>query len=154
MTKGGMGVPDPKSDRQFYAGVPVRRLIAFVIDFIVVLILSVLVLFVGAIIVAAGGWPLGPIIFLGFTLAGFFYRWIMLVQRSATLGMLLTGIEVRDANGDRMTKGTAFLHTAGYYVTFFFPPLAFIGWILMATSPYRRTMHDLFMQAVVINRPA
>lgn len=149
-----MGVPDPQTDGQFYAGVPMRRLIAFIIDFIIVLILSFLVLIIGAIIVAAGGWPLGPIVFLGFVFAGFLYRWVMLVQRSATLGMMLSGIEVRDANGDRLTKGTAFLHTAGYYVTFFFPPLAFIGWILMATSPYRRAMHDIFINSVVINRPA
>ncbi len=148
-----MGVPDPEIDGQFYAGVPMRRLIAFIIDFLVILVLSFVVLVIAAIVITATGGIAGPFMFLSFTFAGFIYRWVMLFQRSATLGMILTGIEIRDAEGHRMSQGTAFLHTAGYYVTFFFLPLAVIGWILMATSPHRRLMHDVFMGTVAINRP-
>jgi uncharacterized RDD family membrane protein YckC len=96
----------------------------------------------------------GPIAFLMFIGSGFFYRWMMLRSRSATLGMIITGIEVRDHEGEKMTDATAALHTAGYYVTVLFPPLLLIGWILLATSPYRRAMHDSFIGSVVINRPA
>ncbi len=78
----------------------------------------------------------------------------MVAQRSATLGMILTGIEIRDGDGTRCSPGMAFLHTAGFYVTFYFFPLLIIGWILMATSPYRRALHDTVLGTVVINRPA
>ena len=149
-----MGVPDPHRDPQFYDGVPARRLVAFGIDFIVILFLLVAVLVAGAILTLGRLGLAGPLAMLVFSATGFVYRWIMLAQRSATLGMILTGIEVRDGQGDRMTPMTAFIHTAGFYATFFFLPLLFIGWFLMFTSPYRRVMHDLILGSVVINRPA
>ena len=148
-----MGVPNPETDPQFYTGVPMRRFVAFIIDFAVICVLSFIVLVMAAVIVAMTAGVTGPLMFIAFTGCGFFYRWILLVKRSATLGMILTGIEVRDYLGSPMRPGPAFVHTAGFYVTFFFPPLLIIGWFLMATSPYRRTMHDIVMNAVVINRP-
>lgn len=148
-----MGLPDPAHDSQFYAGVPLRRLVAFAVDVVVGLVLTFCALFVGMIVtILSMGLAAGPT-FLIMVMTGFLYRWIMLVKRSATVGMILTGIEVRDAQGERMTPQSAFLHTAGYYATILFPPLMLIGWCLMATSPYRRTMHDLFIGAAVINRP-
>ncbi len=148
-----MGVPDPEHDGQFYAGVPLRRLVAFAIDTVVILAVWFVAVFVGflfTILTAGAGTPIAFILFIG---SGFFYRWLMLRSRSATVGMMVMGIEVRDHEGEQMTDATAALHTAGYYVTLMFPPLMLVGWILMATSPHRRTMHDTFMGAVVINRP-
>ena len=92
--------------------------------------------------------------FIAFLSTDFVYRWAMLRNRSATLGMYITGLEVRDANGDKCTPGFAFIHTAAFYVTVMFIPLLVIGWFLMATSPYRRAMHDTILGSVVINRPA
>ena len=149
-----MGVPDPHRDEQFYRGVPMRRLVAFGIDFLVILFLMIGVAIAGAVLTLGTIFLAGPVAMVIFTATGFIYRWIMLAQRSATLGMLVTGIEVRDAQGDRMSQLTAFIHTAGFYATFFFLPLLFIGWFLMFTSPYRRAMHDLILGTVVINRPA
>ena len=34
-----MGVPDPQTDPQFYAGVPMRRFMAFLIDFAIIVVL-------------------------------------------------------------------------------------------------------------------
>ncbi len=149
-----MSVPDPRRDPQFYEGVPVRRLVAFGIDLIIILFLLLAVFVVGAVFTLGSLGLAGPLFMLVFSATGFLYRWVMLWQRSATLGMILTGIEVRDGQGDRMTQLTAFIHTAGFYATFFFLPLLFIGWFLMFTSPYRRAMHDLILSSVVINRPA
>ena len=115
-----MGVPDPHRDPQFYDGVPARRLVAFGIDFIVILFLMFCVAVVGAILTLGSMFLAGPLVMLTFSVTGFVYRWIMVWKRSATLGMILTGIEVRDGQGDRMTQLTAFIHTAGLYATFFF----------------------------------
>jgi len=148
-----MGVPDPEHDGQFYTGVPLRRVVAFLIDSVIIMCVWLLAVFVGfllTVLTMGAGTPIAFLLFIG---SGFFYRWMMLRSRSATVGMMVTGIEVRDHDGDRMTDATAALHTAGFYVTMLFPPLMLVGWILLATSPYKRAMHDSFIGAVVINRP-
>ena len=149
-----MGVPDPSRDPQFYQGVPLRRFVAFVVDIGVVLFLLMCLVFVGGALSLGAIFFAGPLIMVMFSMTGFVYRWIMLAQRSATVGMILTGIEVRDGNGDEMGTLTGFIHTAGFYATFFFLPLLFIGWFLMFSSPHRRAMHDLILGSVVINKPA
>lgn len=149
-----MGVPDPVHDGQFYQGVPGRRFTAFCIDFLVIVALWLVVLVVGLILTVITFGVATPAAVLVFSLTGFLYRWIMLVQRSATLGMMLTGIEVRDAAGNRLDPVTAFLHVAGFYVSVFITPLLVIGWFVMAVTPHRRMLHDLVLGAVVINRPA
>ncbi|MEM9061700.1 MAG: RDD family protein [Pseudomonadota bacterium] len=149
-----MGVPDPERDPQFYAGVPLRRFVAFLIDFVIVMFLLLCMAFVGGALSLGTIFLAGPLLMVMFGAVGFLYRWIMIAQRSATVGMMITGIEIRDREGDRMAQLTAFIHTAGFYVTYFFLPLLFIGWFLMLTSPHRRAMHDLILGSVVINRPA
>ena len=145
-----MQIPDPLRDPQFYTGVPLRRFAAFIIDFIVIMVLTVVAMF----ILALGTLGLAiPLTMVVITFTGFIYRWIMLAKRSATIGMILTGIEIRSATGDKMDNGTAFLHTAAFLVTFFFAPLMLIGWFLMLSDPFHRTMHDLFLGSVAINRP-
>ncbi|MEM7058309.1 MAG: RDD family protein [Pseudomonadota bacterium] len=145
-----MAIPDPVRDSQFYEGVPLRRFVAFVVDFIIITVLGI----VGAFIVALGTFGLGtPLMFLIITLTGFLYRWLLLKHRSATIGMIMTGIEIRTASGEKMDQSSAFLHTLAYLVTFFFTPLMLIGWFLMLSDPHKRAMHDLVLGSVAINRP-
>lgn len=146
-----MGIPDPVTDPQFYVGVPLRRLVAFVIDTIVIFVLF----FVGLVIVAAVTLGIGTLLAMPlFFATAFFYRWMLLTRNSATLGMTLTGIEVRDALGNPLSPTLAALHTAGFMVSIGFLPLAIVGWILMANSPTRQAIHDQLLGTVVINRPA
>lgn len=148
-----MGVPDPERDPQFYQGVPLRRFVAFCVDTLVVLFLMLCLVFVGGALTLGAIFFAGPLVMLMFFMTGFVYRCIMLSQRSATVGMMLTGIEIRDGDGEPMRQGTAFIHTAGFYATFFFLPLLFIGWFLMASSAHKRVMHDLILGSVAINKP-
>jgi uncharacterized RDD family membrane protein YckC len=149
-----MGVPDPVRDSQFYEGVPMRRLVAFCIDVFVVLAIWCVVLIFGLLISVLTLGLAAPLAVAVFAAADFLYRWAMLAERSATVGMLVTGIEVRDATGDRLNPVMAFLHVAGFYVSVFVTPLIVIGWLLMASSPLRRLLHDLVIGTVVINRPS
>ena len=57
----------------------------------------------------------------------------MLSQRSATLGMLTVGIEVRDQNGEKCDQSTAFLHSLAFIGTLYLTPLAIIG-LLVASD--------------------
>ncbi len=145
-----MALPDPIHDSQFYEGVPLRRFAAFVIDFIIITVLGLL----GAFIVALGTFGLGtPLMFIVFLLTGFLYRWLLLQHRSATIGMIMTGIEIRNAQGDKMDQSSAFLHTLGFIVTFFFAPVMLIGWFLMLSDPHKRLLHDMVLGSAAINRP-
>ncbi len=148
-----LGLPDPELDPQFYAGVPFRRLTAFVLDTIIIAVLWFVVLVIAmlASVISAGlSMVLG---FLMLTATGLVYRWLMLSQRSATVGMMVLGIEVRGAKGERCTDGPAFLHSLLFLISLWFLPMAIVGWILMATSPRRQAIHDLILGTVVINRP-
>ncbi|MEM9316914.1 MAG: RDD family protein [Pseudomonadota bacterium] len=149
-----MGIPDPHTDPQFYENVPIRRLAAFVVDTIIIFAIWVVLIFVGSILSAVTLGLGAPLVALAFSISGFAYRWLLVTQRSATLGMMLTGIEIRDAAGNKLNPTIGFVHTFAYYVTLFILPLAIIGWVLMASSAHRRAMHDTFLGTVVINRPA
>lgn len=145
-----MGIPDPHRDPQFYQGVPLRRFVAFLIDTAVITVLCLL----GAIILVLFTFGLGAVLLpLAFVGTAFVCRWLPLSRNSATLGMVLTGVEVRDARGDYLTPQLAALHTAAFMGTLMFLPLAIIGWIMMAGSPTRRALHDTFLETVVINKP-
>ncbi len=149
-----MGVPDPVHDSQFYQGVPLRRFVAFCIDIVVIIGLWCVVLILGLLVSVLTLGIATPLAVVVFSVTSFAYRWAMLSQRSATLGMILTGIEVRSATGGPLDPVTAFLHVAGFYVSVFFTPLLVIGWIVMAATPRRQMLHDLVLGTVVINRPA
>jgi uncharacterized RDD family membrane protein YckC len=149
-----MGVPDPVHDSQFYQGVPLRRFVAFCIDVVVIIGLWCIVLMLGLLVSVLTLGIATPLAVAIFSATSFLYRWAMLTQRSATLGMILTGIEVRSASGGLLDPLTSFLHVAGFYVSAFFTPLLVIGWLAMAVSPRRQLLHDLVLGTVVINRPA
>ncbi len=149
-----MGVPDPVHDSQFYQGVPLRRFVAFCIDLAIIIGLWCAVLILGVLVSILTLGVATPMAVVIFSATSFLYRWAMLTQRSATLGMIGTGIEVRSATGGPVDPLTAFLHVAGFYVSVFFTPLLVIGWLVMAVSPHRRLLHDLVLGTVVINRPA
>lgn len=149
-----MSTPDPVLDAQFYDGVPMRRFVAFCIDAAIAFVLWCAVLLVGLFLTILTLGAGAPLLVFAISATDFLYRWATLADGSATVGMRLTGIELRDAAGRRLDPVTAFLHVGGFYVTVVFLPLLVVGWVLMAGSPHRRLMHDLILGTVAINRPA
>lgn len=149
-----MSAPDPVLDAQFYDGVPARRFAAFCIDAAIVVALWLAVLVVGLFFTLVTLGAGAPLLALALSATDFLYRWMTLAEGSATLGMRLAGIQLRDAAGRRLDPVTAFLHVGGFYVSLFFLPLLVVGWVLMAASPHRRLLHDTVLGTVAINRPA
>ena len=145
-----MGIPDPERDPQFYDGVPMRRLVAFCIDTVIIIglwivgaiALSILTLGIGVVLIP-------PLFFV--TVFG--YRWFLVSRQSATFGMKVTGIELRDPTGAHLDSTQAAIHTAAFMASIGFLPIAIVGWILMASSPTRQAIHDLPLGTVAINRP-
>ncbi|GHG79962.1 RDD family protein [Pseudodonghicola xiamenensis] len=140
-------LPDPDRQPQFYQGVASRRLIAWLVDSLITLALTLGVVlvtaFVGLLI-----WP-----FLFVTL-GFAYRLVTLANGSATWGMRFAGIELRDGGGQRLDLGQAFLHTLGFSVCIALPIFQLISVVMMLTSARGQGLPDLFVNTVMLNRRA
>jgi uncharacterized RDD family membrane protein YckC len=146
------GLPDPELDRRFYAGVRLRRFMAWVIDVAIILCLGVPVAVVFGLLTLGFGFVL-----FGFIIAavGFLYRTALLAgPASATLGMRFTGIEFRRGNGERFDGMTAFLHTAIYTVCIGSGVLQLISCLTILGTRYRQSIADIILGTTAINRPA
>ncbi|MBY6054992.1 RDD family protein [Leisingera daeponensis] len=138
-------LPDPDYQAEFYASVPTKRLIAWIIDSILIFALSA-----GAVVLTAfTGLLIWPLLYLA---VGFAYRTVTIANGSATWGMRFAGIELRDGEGRRMDSGMAALHTAGYTLSLALPVLQVISVILMLTSSRGQGLTDHFLGTVMLNR--
>ena len=88
------GLPDPRTRPEFYAGVPFKRGLAWFADAILIGLLTA----VAVPFTAFTGLFFLPLLFL---VIGFLYRWVTLAGGSATLGMRLMSIELRDRYGEQ-----------------------------------------------------
>lgn len=140
-------IPDPHHQPEFYADVPVKRLLAWIVDVVLIGLLVALVIpftaFVGLFFL--------PALFFVFS---FLYRWITLAGGSATWGMRLMSIELIDSHGRRFDGGMAFLHTLGYTISLAFPILQLISIGLMLTGERKQGLTDNVFGTVAINRRA
>ncbi|MBW7922406.1 MAG: RDD family protein [Rubellimicrobium sp.] len=141
------GLPDPDREPAFYANVPAKRLAAFVVDGIITLAMALVVLPFTAF--------LGLFFFpLFWSVIGFIYRVLTLRRGSATWGMRLMALELRESDGLRLRAGTALLHVAGLYLSFLIPPLQVISVLLMAALGRGQGLTDLVLGTAMVNRPA
>jgi uncharacterized RDD family membrane protein YckC len=139
------GLPDPDYDAAFYADVPTKRLIAWVIDTILISALVFLFTLLGFLI---------PLLFLPllFAVVSFLYRWGTISARSATPGMRVMAIEFRDRNGQPFDGGTAFLHTAGYTFSVVTVPLQLISIVMMLMTARRQGLTDTILGTAAVNK--
>lgn len=142
----GGGLPDPDSDAQFYSGVPAKRLVAFLIDVVLVWGLAILV---SLLTLGIGFFILGFLI----AIIDLIYRTMTIGSKSATVGMSLMGIELRTFSGDRFTTGHALIHTLLFYAMLAFVVVQLVSVIMMGGSRYGRGLHDLIVGSTMINRP-
>lgn len=137
--------PDPDTQPQFYEGVPFKRLMAWVIDTILILVMSLVVLP----FTAFTGLFFFPAMIL---VIGFVYRVMTLANGSATWGMRLMGMELRTANDERFDLGTALAHTLGYSFSVAMAPLQLISVVLMGTTARGQGLTDMVLGTVALNR--
>ncbi len=138
-------LPDPNLQPDFYASVPSKRLVAWVVDTLVILVLCLIAVLLTA-FVGLFVWPL-----LYLTI-GFAYRVVTIANGSATWGMRFVGIELRNAFGERMDLGLAFAHTLGYSVSIAVPIIQVVSVVMMLTSPRGQGLTDAFLGTVMLNR--
>ncbi|MEP2716339.1 RDD family protein [Pseudophaeobacter sp.] len=138
-------LPDPDYQAEFYDSVALKRLVAWVIDSILIVGLCLLTVLFTAFL----GLFIWPLLYL---VIGFVYRTVSIANGSATLGMRFAGIELRDLSGRRLDTSQATLHTAGFTLSLAIPVLQVISIIMMLTTSRGQGLTDALLGTVVINK--
>jgi uncharacterized RDD family membrane protein YckC len=144
---------DPGAHPELYDGVLSKRVVAFIADAIIIVLLMIpaaLVVFVLGIITLGIGWflygALFAIVALGYvalTLGG---------VASATVGMRWAGIELRTWNGGPSFPLLAVLHALIFWFSVaLLTPLVLLVGLFTAR---RQLLHDLLIGTVVVNSAA
>jgi uncharacterized RDD family membrane protein YckC len=144
---------DAQSAPELYEGVLSKRVVAFVIDAVIIVALMIpasLVVIVAGFITFGLAWLLFPALFaliaLGYsalTLGG---------SRSATVGMRSANLEMRTWNGAPMFPLLAVLHSLVFWfsVSFLTPLILIVGLL----TPRKQLLHDLILGTIVVNAGA
>ena len=146
---------DPDQHPEFFEGVPARRLIAFLIDLV---ILAVPMVLAWIFIFAIGIVTLG----LGFALFGlmpviavlwalFYYGSTLGGPRSATIGMRLMELEMRTWYGAPAYFVLGAVHAIVFWVTV--SALTPLILLVCFFNARKRLLHDFLVGVVVVNNP-
>jgi uncharacterized RDD family membrane protein YckC len=136
-----------------YAG-PVTRLIAFVLDGLIVTTsftlivagISYLVELVSSLEVAAEGWGIWYIV--GFTIWAFLYLWLSIAIFGKTLGKTVMGVRVVGRDGSVALHGhQAFVRALTYPLSFVVVGIGLLGIVF---GRERRAWHDHFARTAVV----
>ena len=138
-------LPDPERQPEFYADVTMKRFVAWVLDSVIALGLTILAI-PFTLFLAALFFP------LFWLLIGFAYRVITLANGSATLGMRFMGIEMRRHDGAKFNLQDAFMHTGAYTVSLTAFPVQVLSIILMFTTARGQGLSDMVLGTVALNR--
>ncbi len=142
---------DPMTEQRYLAGVRTRRSLAFLVDVVVLAILTflagVLVFFLGIFTLGVGWllyailWPAVALVYSAFTLGG---------PNSATPGMRMMGLEMRLLDGSKMTPVLAAAHAILFYASIsILTPLVLVVALI---SDRKRLLHDIVIGSIVVNR--
>jgi uncharacterized RDD family membrane protein YckC len=142
---------DPVTQPALFAGVIGKRTIAFIIDAVIIAILTVIAYIVVALlgVVTLGlAWLLFGLVFPA---VGLGYNAITVGgPKSATIGQRMMGLEVRMWFGGKVSPLIAAFHA----LLFWFSLVIFCPILLWAFFDSRkRCLHDILAGVVVINRP-
>ncbi len=147
MTDTTWHIPDPDTQPDFYADVPLKRFLAWLVDSVLTLVFCVLVLP----FTAFTGLFFLPFLFLAI---GLVYRTATIAKGSATWGMRLFALEFRTASGHRFDGTMAFLHSMGFTFSCAVPLVQLASILLMLTGSRAQGLTDLVLGTVAINRRA
>ena len=138
-------LPDPHLQPEFYADVPTKRLLAFVVDTLIIVAMCLLVLP----FTAFTGVFFFPFLML---VVGFAYRVATLTSGSATWGMRLMAMELRDHRDRPFDFMTALLHTIGYSLSMTVTIIQVVSAVLICTTARRQSLTDMALGTVPVNR--
>lgn len=140
-------LPDPATHPAFYEGVAVKRLLAWLVDTVLIGVIAAIIASIPLFLL----WFVFPLVFLVVSLI---YRIGSIRAYSATPGMRLFNVELRTHEGQLMDGATAALHTIGFMIAsaFFIPQVVSV--FLMLMTERGQGLHDMFTGVVAINTPS
>lgn len=142
-----MSLPDPVLFPEFYAAVPLKRALAWLIDtavtMLLVMVAVVATLFVGAFIF--------PLLFVAVSIG---YRTVMLARFGATFGMMVTGLRWLHLDGRSPDVATAAAYSALHAGVMVFVLTQIGSVVCILLTPHRQGLHDLVLGTTMLNRPA
>jgi len=142
---------NPVTQSQFFNGVIGKRVVAFVIDAIVILLLTAIV-YVAILVLGVLTLGLAWLLFgIAFPAVGLGYNALTIGgPNSATIGQRMMGLEVRTWFGGKVSPLIAAFHALLFWFSLvIFSPI--LLWALF--DPQKRCLHDIFAGVVVVNRP-
>lgn len=140
------------TDVHSYSGVRTRRILAFLLDYLIVAILLIpfgILVFLLGLLTLGLAWSLFAVLTPAVALI---YVWNTLGgPRQATVGMRAMGVRIERLDGRPIDGITAVVHT----VLFWAGNVILTPFILLVTlfSARKRTLHDILLGTVVIRRP-
>ncbi len=161
---GGIGISadlrphayDPETSPELFEGVLARRVVAFVIDLIVIalpLVAAAMFIFVLGLITFGLGWALFWLLSPASVIWALFYYGMTLGSpASATLGMRTMELEMRTWYGAPCYFVLGAVHAIIYWVSVsvLSPFILFVGFF----NTRRRLLHDMVVGTVIINNAA
>ena len=140
-------LPDTIAQAAFYETVPTNRLFVWILDAAIILGICLVVLrFTG--FLGIFFWPRMWLV------VGFAYRTITIANRSATWGMRLVSIELRNRTGARLDLTKAIFHTLGYIISIGIFLLQAVSIVLICASMRGQSLIDHVLGAVMLNKQA
>lgn len=145
--------PDPITYFELYRGVAWKRVIAYMIDAVVIAFLMLFALLVFGVIGLLTFGALGPLFVVIFALIPFCYHMLLLSgPRHATVGMRVLGVEMRSVTNGYPDQIQAAVQTMLFYISVSLTGFLILIWALFDSR--RRCLHDIVAGTYVVNRAA
>jgi uncharacterized RDD family membrane protein YckC len=147
---------DPAANPELFKGVLARRFIAFVIDFVIIVLpvafAAVFIFFLGLVTFLLG-WALFWLLYPGTIIWALVYCGSTLGSpASATIGMRIMDLEMRTWYGEPAYFVLGAVHAIVFWITVsILTPLVLVVGLL---NERQRLLHDILVGTVVINNPA
>ena len=142
---------DPITSPEFFNGITMRRVMAYLVDLLIVLAASALAVSALVVVKLLSFGLLSPLFALLPIIPLAYHTAFVGGPNSATPGMRLFGIEVHRIEGDRPCYLQAALLTALFYVS-----IVFTSWLILLVALFNgrgRTFHDYLCGTISIIAP-
>lgn len=142
---------DPIANPEFFDGITMRRVMAYLVDLLIVLAASALTVSALVVVKVLSFGLLSPLFALLPIIPLAYHTAFVGGPNSATPGMRLFGIEVHRIEGDRPSYLQAAFLTAVFYVS-----IAFTSWLILLVALFNgrgRTFHDYLCGNISIIAP-
>lgn len=142
-------IPARLDDLRVYEGVLSRRIMAFLIDYMLIAVMVIplaIIVFLLGIVTLGLGWALFSVLFPAVALI---YVWITLGGiNQATLGMRMMNIRLERIDGENIDGLVAIVHTVLFWAgNVLLTPLILLATLFLSR---KRTVHDLLLGTVVV----